>query len=323
VRAALYRKEGPAKDVLSVEELESPDPGPGEVRVRLGVSGVNPTDVKQRAGEDAVDGFPFVVPHQDGAGVIDAVGIGVDEARVGERVWVYFAAWQRQYGTAAEMVALPADQAVPLPDGASLDLGASLGIPALTAHCGLTADGPLEGRSVLVAGGAGAVGHFGIQLAKHLGARVITTVSTEEKGQLAKEAGADEVVNYKRQDTAEAVKAFAPHGVDRILEVALGANADLDAEVVAPHGAVTSYMSSPLERLEPRPFMTKNVVLRFLLVYSVPPPVLEAAVHGVQEAVAAGALSELPVHRYDLDEVVAAHQAVESGATGKVVVDLP
>jgi NADPH:quinone reductase len=183
MRAALYRAHGPASAVLAIEDLPLPEPGPGEVRVAVRRSAVNPTDWKQRwaNGETrAVSGLPFIVPNQDGAGVIDAVGPSVDPARIGQRVWLYFASYRRQFGTAEELVCLPEAQAVELPPGTSFELGASLGIPALTAHRCLFADGSVRGRVVLVAGGAGAVGHFAIELAKWAGARVVATVSSEE-----------------------------------------------------------------------------------------------------------------------------------------------
>ena len=237
--AAVYRETG-SSGVLAVEEIETPEPGPGEVRVRVVVAGVNPTDWKARAATTGVVRFGFQVPGQDGAGVIDAVGSGVDEARVGERVWVYFAAWQRQWGTAAQFCVVPSEQAVPL-GGASFELGASLGIPALTAYHCLRADGPIEGSSVLVAGGAGAVGHAAIELAKWSGARVVATVSGSEKAALARSAGADAVVNYRSEEAAQEIRTFAPDGVSRIVELALGPNLALDLAVVAPHAAIVTY----------------------------------------------------------------------------------
>jgi NADPH2:quinone reductase len=222
MRAAVYHEHGAARDVLDVLDIPTPQPLPGEVRVRVRVSAVNPTDWKSRRGSGLgpVTGFPFQVPNQDGAGDIEAVGPGVDPARVGERVWLYFAAWQRQYGTAAEYVCLPAEQAVPLPDTAGYDLGASLGIPALTAHRCLFADGPLDGRTVLVSGGAGAVGHYAIELGRRTGATVVATVSSDEKAELARAAGADHVVNYRQNDAAARILEDAGGRVDRIVEVA-------------------------------------------------------------------------------------------------------
>ncbi|HEY1322078.1 MAG TPA: NADPH:quinone reductase, partial [Streptosporangiaceae bacterium] len=200
MRAALYRDMGEAAEVFQVEEVDRPEPGPGEVLVRVHASGVNPTDYKARSGAVPRPIDDFQIPHQDGAGVIEAVGAGVDPRRVGERVWLWLAAAGRRWGTAAEWTALPARQAVPLPDGASFELGASLGVPAMTAHYCLFSDGPVNGQTVLVAGGAGAVGHFAIELAKRAGARVVTTVSSPDKAALAEKAGADLVVNYRSPD---------------------------------------------------------------------------------------------------------------------------
>lgn len=322
--AAIYRSTG-SSDVLSVEEVETPQPGPGEVLVRLTVAGVNPTDYKSRAGSTADLPFDFQVPGQDGAGVVEAVGEGVDAALRGQRVWVYFAAWQRQWGTAAQYTVLPAEQAVPLPDGASDELGASLGIPALTAHHCLLADGPISGRTVLVAGGAGAVGHAAIELAKWAGARVVATVSNDEKAELARTAGADAVVNYKADDAVDQVRKAAPDGVDRVVELALGANLDLDVAVAAPNAIVTSYANDAgkAPELPVRDLMVPNLTLRFMLVYTLPRPALDQAVGDVSRAVADGALTPLPVHRFPLAETAAAHDAVEGGAVGKVVIDLP
>ncbi len=315
--AAVYREPGAATDVLRVEEVEPPAPGPGEVRVRVRVSGVNPTDWKARASAQVP--FAFQVPNQDGAGVIDAVGEGVDPARVGERVWLYFAAWRRQWGTAAQWTVLPAAQAVPLPEGASDDLGASLGIPALTAYHCLLADGPIEGGTVLVAGGAGAVGHAAIEIARWAGARVITTVSSEEKAELARAAGAHEVVNYRVQDAAERVR-----GVDRVVEVSLAANLALDLAACAPNAVISTYADDGREPSLPvRRLMVPNLVLRFVLVYTIPPEALRAAVEGVGKALRAGALTTLPLHRFTLERAGDAHDAVERGAVGKVLIDLP
>src|SRR4051794_484849 len=237
--AARYTRPGAARDVLSVGEVPTPEPGPGEVRVRLRVSGVNPTDGKARSGA-AVDG-DFQIPNQDGAGFVDAVGDGVDPSRAGERVWVYFAARQRPWGTAAQYTVVPAEQAVALPEGASDDLGASLGTPALPAHRCLFADGPIDGRTVLVAGGAGAVGHAAIELATWAGVKVIATVSSEKKAALAREAGADVVVNYREEGAAERIREASGDGVDRVVEVSLAANLDLDLDVCAPHAVVSTY----------------------------------------------------------------------------------
>src|SRR6202044_982897 len=223
MKACVYRSTGAAAEVLSVEEVGRPEPGPGEVLVRVHTSGVNPTDYKARSGATPRSIDDFQIPHQDGAGIIEAVGPGVDPGRVGERVWLWLAAAGGRRGAAAQGTRGPGREAVPLPDGASFELGASLGVPALTAHYCLFADGPVKDRTVLVAGGAGAVGHFAIELAKRAGARVITTVSSAEKAALAEKAGADLVVNYRTAGAAEKIRAFGP-AVDRVIEVALGAN---------------------------------------------------------------------------------------------------
>jgi NADPH:quinone reductase len=320
MRAAVYRGMGSARDVLRVEELDRPEPGPGEVLLRVHASGINPTDYKARSGAvpRAVDGFQ--IPHQDGAGVIEAVGADVDPARVGERVWVWQAASGRRWGTAAEWTVVPSRQAVRLPDGASFELGASLGVPAMTAHRCLFADGPVTGKTVLVAGGAGAVGHYAIELAKYAGARVVATVSSPEKASLAAKAGADLVVNYREVDAIDQVKAFAPV-MDRVVEVALGANLGLDLAVAGPSTVVVTYAADgPNPVLPVRACMTANVTLRFILLYRVPGPALDAAGADITAALTAGALTELPVHRFPLREIAAAHEAAEGGAVGKVIV---
>jgi NADPH:quinone reductase len=322
MRAARYDRHGPAADVLRVEEIERPEPGPGEVRVRLQVSGINPTDWKSRAGATPrpIDGFQ--IPHHDGAGVIDMVGAGVDPARTGERVWIWLAASTRRWGTAAEWTVLPERQAVRLPDGSSAELGASLGVPAMTAHRCLFADGPLDGQTVLVAGGAGAVGHFAIELAKYAGARVITTVSGPQKAGLAAKAGPDHVVNYRDADAAAQIRALGPP-VDRVIELALGANLELDLAVTRPHASIVTYAAEPADpELPVRACMTANLTLRFVLLYGVPPVALDQAASDITRALADGALTELPVTRFALDDVVAAQDAVEAGALGKVVIDL-
>lgn len=320
--AAIYRRTGPAAEVLGVEECPTPEPWPGEVRVRLRVSGVNPTDWKSRTGGALT--ADHQIPNQDGAGDVDAVGVGVDPARIGERVWVFNAAYRRPGGTAAQWTCVPATQAVPLPDGADYDLGASLGIPAVTAHRALFADGPLDGHTVLVAGGAGAVGHSAIELAHWAGARVVTTVSNEEKAGLARAAGADLVVSYRDDDAAEQIRAGAPRGVWRVVELDLAANLALDAAVLADSGTVVTYASTAQNpTVDVRSLMTPNVTLRFLLVYTMPDAAKAHAVADVTRALADGALTTLPLHRFALSEIAAAHDAVQSGAVGKVLIDIP
>jgi NADPH:quinone reductase len=335
MRAVVYSQTG-GPDVLRLVERPAREPGLGEVRVKVRVSGVNPTDWKARRGAELP--FPEVVPNQDGAGTIDAVGEGVPAGRVGERVWLWEAAWQRADGTAQEFVVIPGRQAVQLPDAVSFDSGASLGIPALTAHRCLTVSelgprqltpGALAGRIVLVAGGAGGVGHATIQLARWAGARVISTVSSDEKAELALAAGADHVVNYRTGDAPEEILRLAPDGVDVVAEVAPAANAALDAAVLAPNGTVAAYATDGGNHLELNvpELMSRNLRYQFLLVYTVPAAAKDQAVADVAAAVADGALSVgddagLPLHRFPLDKAADAHSAVERGAVGKVLIDV-
>jgi NADPH2:quinone reductase len=319
MRAALYDRHGPAGEVLRVVDLDRPEPGPGEVRVKITCSGVNPTDWKARGGATPRPMDGFQIPHHDGAGVVDAVGEGVDPGRIGQRAWVYLAAAGRRWGTAAEWTVVPATHAVPLPDGVPAELGSSLGIPAMTAHRCLFADGTVEGKTILVAGGAGAVGHFAIQLAKFAGARVITTVSTQEKAELASNAGADLVVNYRESSAAEEISSFGR--VDRVIEVALGANLQLDLAVIRPGSVIVTYAADGDDPVLPvRACMSANLVLRFVLVYGVPTEALQQATRDITAALASGALTELPAHKFRLDDIAAAQEAVEHGAVGKVLV---
>jgi NADPH2:quinone reductase len=320
MKAALYEKTGPARDVLTLANVDRPEPGPGQVRVRVHASGINPTDVKARSGAvpRPIDGFQ--IPHQDGAGVIDKVGAGVDPARVGQRVWLYFAAHGSRWGTAAEWTVVPEQRAVPLPRAASMELGATLGVPGLTAHRCVFADGPVTGKTVLVQGGAGAVGHYAIELAKWGGARVVTTVSGPEKGELARAAGADLVINYTEGDVAGQVRPFAER-VDRIIEVALTANLDTDLALSGPDTVVVTYAADgPDPELPVRACMSANVTLRFVLLYGVPQAALDQGAAGLTAALEAGALTPLPPHRFLLDDHAAAHEAVENGVSGKVFV---
>ena len=321
MKAALYRQTGRASEVLSVEEIETPEPGPGQVRVRVTWSGVNPTDWKSRAGITAGPPEGFQVPHQDGSGVVDAVGDGVTDREVGDRVWLYLAAFQNRHGTAAEYAVVPAGRTVPLPAGAGDELGACLGVPALTAAHALGGDpGAIAGADVLVAGGAGAVGHFAIELAKHAGARVAATVSSPEKADLARAAGADLVVDYRAPGAVEAIRGFAPT-MDRVVEVALGANLELDLAVAGPGTVIAVYANERDDPVVPtRRFMAANATIHYLLLYGVPAAALAAARDWTSEALGAGALSALPLHRFALDETAAAQDAVEHGAIGKVLV---
>ena len=336
MRAITYRRDDPT---LRLIERERPTAGHGEVVVEVAVSGVNPTDWKGR--RNPYPGTPEgvdLVPNQDGAGTIVEVGPGVDRARVGERVWLWEAAWQRTDGTAQEFLAIPADHAVPLPDNASFEIGASIAIPAITAHRCLTvaesgpdqlSPGVLAGRIVLVAGGAGAVGHAAIELARWAGAHVVATVSSEEKAQLARAAGAHAVVNYREPGAADAVRSAAPDGVDIIVEVAPVENAELDTAVLAPGGCVAAYASGPVGEvaLPVRALMGRNIRWQFVLVYTMPTEAKHRAIEAICAALASGALrvgesAGLPLLTYPLQETAAAHDAVEGGAIGKVLISV-
>jgi NADPH2:quinone reductase len=339
MRAIQYSVTG-GPEVLTPVERPVPDPGPGEVRVRIHRSGVNPTDWKsRRGGQPGVTVHPPQVPNQDGSGVVDAVGQGAEAALTGLRVWVWEAAHLRPAGgTAQEYVVVPARHVVMLPDVASYDLGASLGVPFLTAHRCLTVteDGPahlgpgtMDGRTVLVAGGAGAVGNAAIQLARWSDATVITTVSGPEKGNLAAHAGADHIINYMQQDVAAEVRALAPEGVNTIVEVSPAANAAIDAKVLARHGSVAVYATGGGETVElpVRPSMVPNVRWQFVLVYNAPERWRAHALEDVSAAVLDGAVrvgggAGLPLHHYPLEQTADAHAAVESGTVGKVIIDV-
>jgi len=322
--AARYPTAGSDAGRIRIDRVPRPEPAAGEVLVEVRVSGVNPTDWKARTGGGMAAGdMPWVTPNQDGAGVILAVGDGVPEGRVSERVWLWQAQWQRAGGTAAEYVALPALQAVPLPDGTSFDLGAGLGIPAMTAHRCLFADGPLSGDdAVLVQGGAGAVGHATIELARRAGARVAATVSGPEKGALAAAAGADLVVDYRAEDVAARVRAWEPEGVHLIVEVDLARNLDVDAGVIAPGGTIVAYAVTSDAVVLPRALMRANAGIEFMLAYTMPGAAKELAITDITAALTERALTPLPATRFTLAQTAAAHDAVQSGVVGKILIDV-
>lgn len=327
MRAALYSRTGPARDVLSIAERPRPDPGAGEVRVRVAWSGVNPSDVKSRAGtRSKVLPYAEVIPHSDGAGIIDAVGAGVPSERIGERVWLWNGAWGRAHGTAAEWLALPAAQAVRLPDAVPLEVGANLGIPALTALHALTVDGGVAGKRVLVAGGTGAVGHYAVQMARLLGARqVIASVSSPEKAALAMAAGADVAVDYRRDNLVERIREITEgHGVDRIVEVDFAANAAQDFALIAPEGTIVVYGSGAAEIAVPFvPAILKNVRVSFFIVYHLNASDRAAAIAQLTQWLEAGALQHNIALRLPLEHIAQAHEAVESGRViGNVVLQL-
>jgi NADPH2:quinone reductase len=334
MRAVVFTEPGPSS-VLSLVDRDLPEPGPGEVRVRLVRSGVNPTDWKRRQQPLPA---PEVTPGQDGAGVVDALGAGVDGLAVGDRVWVLLAQREKAHGTAAEHTVQAVSHVVRLPDGASYDLGASLGVPAVTAHRALTSTefgpsrlgpGAMDGMTVLVAGGAGAVGNAAIQLARWSGATVVTTVSSPEKAALATAAGAQHVVNYREGDPVEAVRAVAPDGVDLVVEVAPAQNNDLDLEVTKVHATVAVYANNGGDQLSVplRATFSKNLRYQFVILYTLDDRLVQAAAEDVAAAVEAGALrvgedAGVPLHHFRLDELAAAHDAVEQGAVGKVLIKI-
>ena len=324
MRAAFYERTGTAHEVLRVGERPLPVPAVGEVRVRLHASGVNPSDVKSRRGAGRPLDFPLIIPHSDGAGIIDAVGANVDSARIGERVWLWNAQWRRPFGTAAEFVALPADRAVRLPDHVSYEVGACLGIPLLTAWRAVHWR-PIgrPGETLLVAGGAGAVGHYAVQLARRAGYRVIATVSSAEKADLARAAGAEVAVNYRTEDLAVAVRRFtAAGGLDRIVEVNLSANAARYVELLRHEGLAVVYGSDDWAAALPlRSWLVHGLELALFIVYELPPAVRTAAVAAAQELLRDPGFEHRIAARFPLERIAEAHEAVESGwVIGNVIV---
>ena len=325
MRAAYYESNGPARKVLQLGDVETPQTGRGEVRVRLLTSGVNPSDVKSRAGLTRKIAFPRVIPHSDGAGEIDAVGEGVSPTRVGERVWVWNGQWRRPFGTAAEWIVLPSEQAVALPANVTMDAGACLGIPAYTGYQAVLLARAKEGSTVLVAAGAGAVGHYAIQFAKKRKATVITTVSSPAKAEIARQAGADHVIDYKREDVGERVMAITgKRGVDAVIEMDLAANARLLPNVLAPNGVVAIYGSGAAEASIPFQFLLQNsITMQFFLVYLMPQAERERATSDITRMLEGNELIHNVAQTFDLGDMVAAHEAVESGkAMGNIVVRL-
>ncbi len=325
MRAAWYSRFGAPADVIELGEVETPEPGPGEVRVKLAYSGVNPSDAKARSGSrPGVTKPPFdrVIPHSDGSGVIDAVGEGVDVARVGQSVWIWNGQWQRAYGTAAEYICLPAVQAVPLPDGVDPQVGAVLGIPGLTAAHTMLGGGDIAGQTVLISGGAGAVGHNAVQLAKWAGARVIATCSASGMDRV-RAAGADAVLDYADPDLAAQIKDVAGDtGIARAVEVEFGVNAALLAEVIAANGTIAAYGSGKdmTPALPFGPLLFKAVKIDITLIYILPDAERGKAIEHLHSALTAGALIPAIDQVYDLDDCAKAHDAVMTpGRAGAVL----
>ena len=323
MRAAYYEKNGPAAEVLHVGEVDTPQPGPGEVRIKLKTSGVNPSDVKTRAGLARKIAYPRVVPHSDGAGVIDMVGERVSQSRIGERVWTWNGFWKRPYGTAAEYITLPEIQAVKLPDAISFEAGACLGIPALTAWHAIDIAGTKSGSTVLIAGGAGAVSHYAIQFAKARGAFVLSTVSYDAKANVARDAGADVAINYKTENVGERVMALTKGGVDAVIELDLNANAAMLPSVLRPRGTVVVYGTSPQVQFPGSFCLVNNITVKFMLVYELTTDERERAVDDITRMMEAGRLIHNVATTFPLADIVKAHETVEQGkAIGNVVLEI-
>jgi NADPH:quinone reductase-like Zn-dependent oxidoreductase len=327
MRAAWYEQFGAAKDVLEVGERPDPEPGPGEVLVALSTSAVNPSDVRKRAGQfpNLLDAGP-IIPHSDGAGVVEAVGEHVDPDRIGQRVWVYQGQHVRREGTAASLIAIDGARAIPLPDSVDFVTGACLGIPAMTAHRCVFADGPVSGTTVLVTGGAGRVGHMAIQWASQAGARVIATASNAADADACRQAGAEAVVNHREPGWAEqVVQANDSEKVDRVIDLEFGVNLDSTLAVLRVGGAIAAYGSIALP--EPRvPFyrmMYLDLLLRTVIVYEMPESAKTEAVHDIDRALNAGWLKPRVGARLPLEEVAGAHELIEQGAVrGSVVLEI-
>jgi NADPH2:quinone reductase len=326
MKAVWYERTGAAPDVLTFGDMPTPVAGPGEVRIRLEASGVNPADVGRRAGSYRALEYPRVIPNSDGAGIVDQVGDGVTRLGIGERVWLFNGQRNgRAFGTAAEFMTLAEHLVTPLPGDVSFAAGATLGIPGMTAWCCLFGDGPIAGKTVLVTGGAGAVGHYAVQLAKWGGARVIATVSSSMKAQQARLAGADLVINYKTEDVAAKAMAFTEQrGVDRVVDVDFGGNVATTLKLMAMNSTIAIYATngnrSPV--LPMRELMEKCIALRALVLFALPPPLLAAAQADISKWLAAGKRIHNVAAQFPLSETAQAHLAVEKGdKLGTVIVD--
>lgn len=323
MQAVWYERNGLAREVLQFGEMPDPEPGPGEVRVRIHASGVNPSDWKTRSGSRPMIA-PRVIPHSDWAGIIDRIGAGVDPARIGERVWIWNGQWKRAFGTAATYIAVPSEQAVRLPDAVAFEAGACLGIPALTAHRAITTDGSPEGQIIMVAGSAGAVGHYAIQMAKLLGAaQVIATVSSAEKGEHARAAGADAIINYRTESVPERVREITGgHSIDRVVEVDIAGNAALLPKIVASGGLCVAYGSnSPQATFDFGPMILSGAAVRFFIVYELPAEARAQGIIDLTRWMDEGRMQHAIGATLPLDQTIEAHERLEQGAViGNVVV---
>lgn len=327
MKAAFYEKMGPAAEVLELAEIAPPVPGEGDVRIKVAYSGVNPSDVKNRAGLVFPElPFPRIIPHQDGSGVIDQVGEGVSESRIGERVWTWNAQFGRPFGTAAEYITLPSVQAPRLPDATDLAFGACLGCPALTGYRAATLGEPVAGRTVLVSGGSGGVGHYAVQFSKLKGARVIATVSSEEKAQHVRMGGADEVINYVDEDVpARIAELTNGKGVDRIIEVEFGAHLPELTSILAREGTIYVYGSflNMTPEINVQQLMLHGATMHFRSVYFLPLDVRLAAIDDITAILERGELINPIGAQFPLSEIIAAHEAVEQRKfIGNVVVSI-
>jgi NADPH:quinone reductase len=329
MKACWYEKTGPAREVLVVGEMPTPEPGLGEVRVKIAVSAVNPSDTKGRSGwRGRPIAFHRVVPHQDGSGTIDKIGAGVDAKRVGERVWVHMAQRGRPFGTAAEYTTVPSERAVTLPGNASFEEGACLGIPAMTAHRCLYADGNIAGKAILIQGGAGAVGFYAVQLAKLGGAGVVlTTVGRPETAARVREIGADAVIDYRKESVVDRVVALlkAKTPLDRVVEVAFGKNLETDVALLKSGGVIATYSSDAVpDPVVPfAPMLVKDLTVRFVLIYEVPQGARDQAARDINRLIAAGQLKHQIAAVFPLERIVEAHERMEDGrAVGKLLVRL-
>lgn len=324
MRAAWYEKQGEANAVLTIGEMEDPKPLAGEVRMRVAVSGINPGDVKKR--QDAFGyGMPYsrVIPHSDGAGTIDAVGDGVSQDWIGRRVWCYAAQTYRPYGTAAEYTCLPLAQVVPLPEGVPFEQGACLGIPGITAHRAVHVAGSVEGRTVLVQGGAGAVGSMAVRLAHRAGATVIAICRSESDKSIARRAGADMVL-LTAAGLVERIRELAPNGVDHVIEVAFAANIESDIAVLAQGGSIATYATNTSRPELPFwPLVFGNASLFFIGSDDVPPSAKLDAARALNQAFEAGWQGYDIGAMFPLEQIAQAHECVETGTQpGRVIVTI-
>lgn len=331
MKATYNTSRGEARDTLVMLDADKPTPGPGEVLVKIATSGLNPSDVKVRSGAQGPMVAEQVQIHNDGAGKIDAVGEGVSEARIGQRVWLYAinrsedGMKQGVLGTASEYVTCPSEQAPDLPDNAGFDIGACLGVPAMTAHRAVTWAGDVSGKLVLVTGGAGAVGQIAIQIAKAKGAQVIATVSSADKAKIATDAGADTVINYKAENIAERLIEVAPGGIDHVADVDLAAHVGIYPQIMASGGTVGAYATA--SNLTPEipfyPLAFKNIGVQSVFVYSMSDESKKAAISDINDMLAAGTLKPQLAQTFGFTEITAAHEMIEAGGVvGNIVINI-